>query len=745
MNTTTPSRPTTRRRPESHSGVAKTIATARSIDPIRVLRRHILGIILATMFGSIFGIGSHFALSYQKLKMIRYSGDVTFEVQPGIPGASQIGSIDFTNDDVVDRLCKNHTVILGSREVLSQATKSPEIANTEWVKKFIVPDEKGEEVIDWQEAIDELEDDINTPTIRGTSFFQVQWSTYDKQDVPTVLNAISAAYMERVKQQDTAIYNENIVAFRSQLNDTQLKLDMLAKETKQFIRDEGITTLDDSRYSQYAKQLDAITQQAAQAASQLSFARSMYQQTAAKLTGEIEPSEEDILTSEMDSTIGSHLQMLVTLKAELRRRMDKYRPDNPMITDIEASIRATEAEVEAKKEEIIRRNLNATLKIQGNQIEQLEQLLVTLDRDGEVAATRLEELAAQHSEYESMENRRDYLLAARDADLMMIKEVQLMRARADANRVRLILRAEVPREPSFPRWEIMIPLGVFLFAGGFVGIVFIREITDQRVKSASDLAVMPGINVLGAIPECIEDPTSCPEAELVVVKHPDSVLAESYRQVFAHMLRVVQRAGHQTILLMGGLPGAGSSTAISNLAACTAASGNKVLVMDANFRRPRLASAMGVSDDQIGLGDWLTDEATIEDAIQKTSYGIDVISAGTPAQRIIERFNTEKLDSLLALLRSKYDVVYLDAPPAVVAGETMVLANKVDATMLIIRANHEHRGLVARLVNQLGDMKSEMLGLLLNRPRGTAGGYFKKNYEAMAKYASNPYASKQAD
>ncbi len=703
---------------------------------MRVLRRYILGIILAGMLGIVIGVGSFFFFRYPELKMIRFSGEVTFEVQPALPGASEIAAVDFTNDDVVDRLCNNQAIILGSREVLSQAVKNPEIARTEWVKKFIIRDDKGMEVIDWQEAIDELEDEIGTPTLRGTSFFKATWSTYDKQDVPTVLNAIAKAYMERVKQQDTAIYNENITAFRNQLNETQLKIDMLAKEMKQFIRDEGITTLDDSRYSQYAKQLDSITAQAAQAASQLSFARSAYQQTAAKLTGEIEPSEEDILTAENDPTVGSQLQLMVSLKAELRRRMEKYKHDNPMVTDIEASIRATETEIEAKKAEIIRRNLNAMLKIQGDQIEQLEQLLVALDQDGEVAAARLEELAAQHSEYESMENRRDYLLAARDSDLVMIKEVQLMRARADANRVRLILAAEVPREPSFPRLEIMVPLGFLLFTGGFIGIIFLREITDQRVKSVSDLAVMPGVNVIGAIPECIEDPTTCPEAELVVVNHPDSVLAESYRQAFAHILRVVQRAGHQTILLMGGLPGAGSSTAISNLAACTAASGNSVLVMDANFRRPRLASAVGVSDDQIGLGDLLTEEVTIEDAIQQTSQGLDVISAGTPAQRIIERFNTEKLDSLLALLRSKYDVVYLDAPPAVVAGETMVLANKVDATMLIIRANHEHRGLVARLVNQLRDMKSEMLGLLLNRPRGTAGGYFKKNYEAMAKYAS---------
>ena len=117
-----------------------------------------------------------------------------------------------------------------------------------------------------------------------------------------------------------------------------------------------------------------------------------------------------------------------------------------------------------------------------------------------------------------------------------------------------------------------------------------------------------------------------------------------------------------------------------------------------------------------------------------SEHGIHVISAGTPAHRIFERLTTGVIDHLLAELRDTYDLVILDAPPAVVAGDAMALAGKVDASVLIVRANQEHRGLVARLVRQLNDARGDLLGILLNRPRGTAGGYFKKNYAAMARY-----------
>ncbi len=114
------------------------------------------------------------------------------------------------------------------------------------------------------------------------------------------------------------------------------------------------------------------------------------------------------------------------------------------------------------------------------------------------------------------------------------------------------------------------------------------------------------------------------------------------------------------------------------------------------------------------------------------------MGAGTPAHRIYERFNNGRFEAVMAELRHRFDLIIVDAPPAVVAGDAMVLANKVDAAILVVRAYQEQRGLVARVMNQLVDARCEMLGMILTRPRGTAGGYFKKNFDAMARYADQP-------
>jgi Mrp family chromosome partitioning ATPase len=145
---------------------------------------------------------------------------------------------------------------------------------------------------------------------------------------------------------------------------------------------------------------------------------------------------------------------------------------------------------------------------------------------------------------------------------------------------------------------------------------------------------------------------------------------------------------------------------------------------------------MGVSGEGAGLGDVLTEDATVDQALQETELGISVMTAGQPGNRVIERLNNGQFDSLMAELRHRFDLVLVDTPPAALAGDSQVLANKVDAAVLVVRAYQEQRGLVARLTNQLVDAQCELLGVILNRPRGTAGGYFKKNFAAMAKYTA---------
>jgi capsular exopolysaccharide synthesis family protein len=693
-----------------------------------VLRRHVLLLIATTLFGAFLGVVA-FVVLLQVYPL--YKGSVYFEVRPGLRESTDIAAADITNDDVVFRIAKTETYVLTSRDVLQSAVENPDIRQTNWHRQFLEPDG----TFNVQLAVDDLQEDVRANVVRDSNLFSLDWSVHSASDVPIVLSNIARAYIRKRETTDGAVYTDNLAVFQSQVSETNREMDILGREISSFIREQDITTLDDVRFGQKAKAIELATEQKSNASANLSFALSSYKQVSAKLQGTLEPSPEDIIEAEQSYSVQSLTTLAQQLNTDMRLAYDKFLPGHAMVREAEARLRAAELQLEQKLDEVIRRNLEAEKKVLEEQIEQFRSVVASLQDQIDELHTELGELAADQAQLEAMEQRRDRLGARREAELQLIKEAQLMKMRSDAARVQVAQWPLTPRERFFPDIEIMVPLGALVLLALTTGIIFLREITDSRVKSSSDLSVIPGARVLGVIPELEEDPTKTDTAELAVRRHPQSVVAESYRQAMNSVMRVLEQTGYQTLLLGGGLPGAGTTTAVTNLAVAIAATGKTVLVVDANFRRPRLASAMGMDDEGPGLGDLLAGQATLDEAILVAEGDVSVLPAGTVVNRVFERLSSGRLQGLLAELRNRFDVIIFDAPPAVVAGEALVLANYVDAVVLVVRAYQEQRGLVARLINQLRDAPCELVGILLNRPRGTAGGYFKKNYATMADYS----------
>lgn len=728
MSRATPSRPPAPLRPTPRSRPPAQPTKTPSIDPFRVLRRHVLGLIAAGFLGAGIGVAAYFALArYYPL----FKGQVTFEVRPGVTDAGEISTRNELGDAEVLLIQNTELVLLVDPQVLSSAASDPDVqTKTMWFQsKFI---ENGAPNV--AEAVEELEEDLGTTVVRGTQLFEVSWRTHEPRDVPIVLNAVAKAYMAKRGEQHNRVFNENLDLFNNQLAKTNLDIQDLDREIADFIKDANITSLDDPRYNEASIAVQALVGQITMASQAMSIAQSGYQITGAKLEGEMEPSAEDILAAEMDFAVANHIRAEEQLKFELIVAREKFTNEHAQVQSAETMLRAAESQKTTKRDEVIRRNLHAQLKQYASEIESYRRMLEELEAESEVKGSQLSELTAQQSKFEAMRSQRDYLEAARDADRQLIRDIQVMRLRADSEQVTIVQEAITPRERAFPLPELIIPLGVLLVVALMVGIIFLREITDQRVKSASDLAILPGARILGVVPDCEDDPTKVRSAELVLKTHPTSVIAESYRQTCTPIAKAVDHMAHQTILFLGGLPGSGTTTAVSNVAAGFAATGRNVLVVDTNFRRARLGEVFGMESDHVGLGDVLADDSTVEQAVVETESGVHVLAAGTPASRVIDRLNTVRFDSIVAELRSHYDVILFDAAPAVVAGDALVLANRLDAAVLVVRAHQEQRGLVARLMGQITDSRSELLGILLNRPRGTAGGYFKKNYATMAAY-----------
>ena len=215
--------------------------TVRTLDPFRVLRRHLRLILSSIVAGVVLGFVAFVLFSFL---LPLYSAEVVFEIRGALDEGFDPAAGDIEREDVVTRLAKTEMYLLVSRPVLEAAVKEPDVRTTTWYSQHF----EGE--ID--EAVDELEEDIRTSLVAGSNLFTVKWTTGTASDVPIVLGAVADAYITRRQADDRVTYNVNIEVFQSQLGAITRNLDDLGQEIEAFIREKGITDIDSPRSNQLA-------------------------------------------------------------------------------------------------------------------------------------------------------------------------------------------------------------------------------------------------------------------------------------------------------------------------------------------------------------------------------------------------------------------------------------------------------------------------------------------------------------
>jgi polysaccharide biosynthesis transport protein len=702
-------------------------AAAPQIDPIRVLRQNSWKIGASVVAGLVFGAVATVVCDFV---YPLYSDTVLFELQVSPEESTDVISRDDRTEESVERVGQTEAARMLSRELLLKAMNHRDIEQTKWSEWYL--DDSGRFVP--EDAVDDLEEELSAGHRRRTNYVQLAWSTHVGADVPIVLNRIADTYIATKRAADDAKFEANRATFAKQLNDLDAQLSSLGKEIAKFVTDRNMTSTNEER-NEMLLAVEDTARRVGETKSLLTLAQSKKSQTEAKMQGRLEPSPDDIRTAEEDPVVQRAKQTVQEVRVALEAYRKKFGADHSAVKSMDSQVRAAELESEVLLNQILKRNLNADFKTYADQTESYTGLLEKFEKDLATQSVRLKDFTANLATVDELKERRERLLEARAKQLEVLANLDQLKARDDARAVSIAKRAQTPREKSFPQFKYMIPAGGVLALLGFVGFIFVREALDTRVRYATDLTALPGLRLLGSVPDLAEDPLGPKQIERVVRDAPKSVAAELCRQLSGQVLKACAQGGVKSIAVLAGLPSAGTTSLISNIADSVAASGRKVLVVDANFRRSHLAAAMGTEPDAVGLGDVLRGSASMGDAIRPAGGNVDIVSAGTPDARVFELLNTPKLDAFLQEAASRYDIVLVDVPPIVVAGDALAVANKVDGTLLVVRAFQEQRGLVARVVNQISDTRAQFLGAVLNRPKNTAGGYLRKNYEAMAGYA----------
>lgn len=702
------------------------VSRTATIDPLHILRQNWKRIclwgVVAIFASGIFQVGAQFSYPI-------YSGSVVLRLRPQLGDAKEIFGEAITQEETVARLAQTEAQQMVTRNILVAAVSNRDILKTKWHEGYL--DDDGKLMVD--DAVDDLEDEISSGHRRGTQFFALYWSAHTAGDVPILLNTVANTYLTELKSESDKKFNATKSVFQKKQSELDQAIANMNASIRRFITEENLPSFEENA-QQTQRGLEELQRRIAETTMDLSLIKTQRMQLDAKLTGRLEASEDDVRRAENDPPILQLSRDINDITVGLESKKVRFGPQHPEVRSSTQLLASALATKQRAVSEIVRQDLNGQFKSVSDRQAGLEDLMKKQISDFEAESTRVEELASRVAEVEAKKDLQRRLEEERGDLAKTIGELELARARADSIPVEIAQQCLTPREIAFPNWKVVLPgawFAVFMFG---VGLIFVRELFDQRVRVASELAGLTGGKLLGVIPD-IADDESMPESVAFVVRvSANSVLAESFRQSSINLSKALVEQGAKVVGVFSALPEAGATTTISNLAASARVLGKRVLVIDANFRRPALAHLFGVSEDASGLGEVLSGSAQFAAAIQTSAHGIDVLTAGQI--RSLELFDSDQMARVMDFAREQYDFTLVDTPPAAIAAESFAIANRIDASLLIVRAMRDQRGLISRIVSQLGFQRARFIGALLLRPEQVAGGYYRKNARLMIDYST---------
>ncbi len=361
-------------------------------------------------------------------------------------------------------------------------------------------------------------------------------------------------------------------------------------------------------------------------------------------------------------------------------------------------------------------------------ISRLDTQILTLEQNLEKEKSKLSTMPRKQRELSDLVREQQVKQKLYEEVLLRYNQAKLSNEVAVGD-VFIMDEARVP--PLQSQWSIVLSkslLGVILGLALGLGLAIVVEFFDKTVQTPEDLQSRIKLPVLGSIPvihsdeeipENIKDIKGKRDTKLITLDYSPTLESESYRDLRTKLLFLNRNKRLSSFLMTSLRPGEGKSLTCSNLAITFAQQKISTLLVDADLRRGVLHNVFG-NKKKPGLGDFLISKATVDynnvnKLIQKTIIpNLFLITTGSPIPNPTEMLGSERMASLLNLLKSRFGMVILDTAPFQASSDAAILSQSVDGLVVVVRADYTNVEQLEQKLQEYAHIQNNVLGLILN-------------------------------
>ena len=581
--------------------------------------------------------------------------------------------------------------------------------------------EDGKETARDSLIINEFLDKLKIEPIRNSRLVRVHFDSQDPNLAKQIPNTLAELYIQQNLETRFKATEQAKEWLTRQLDDLKGKVEKADEALRAFASKHGIISLEEKE-NIVIQRLSELNEALSKAEAERMAKEALYRQTQAPDPDSLPPILENKLVQELKQTY-------IQLEAQyIKLSQSLFKPDWPELKRMKDQMETVQNRINGEIKKIV-----AGMKNEYESSLRKEMLLRNAFEDQKAKAMEMQQRAIQ---YNILKREADTNKELYKGLLQRMKEAGVS-AGITASNIQVVDQAEMPIKPFKPNKKLNLLLAavVGLFLG--VGLAFFLEHLDDTIKTPEDLQEVIRLPSFGIVPEgaygrrrLVDSNNSFP-VELATSDYPKSMLSEAYRSIRTSILLSSSGNPPKTIAVSSPNPGEGKTTTVMNTAIVLSQTGARVIIIDADMRKPRIHKVFG-KENGVGLSSFLSGNVDLEAVIQESKLpDLYYIPSGPIPPNPSELLGSVLFKKMIEGLESRFHYLIIDSPPLLAFSDSVIISTNVDGVVMVVIGGKTPRETLKRSKEVLLQVDARILGVVINRARirgSEYGSYYHRYY-----------------